>query len=373
MASVAEYFALKKAANPGERDVKGISTMMALNAQNKDPYGMSGLANLPLSYALGRAEKTAGEYDQKEVEQSDSYMQQIMAGEQQKQAQGIKQDAMKNLIELAKSDVTAANKYLEDNKALEGAFPSGFKFSEKITKDGWMKTDPIFSDDGTTKDIYHFNLRGMAGANKKLAEQGALGVPTAQQLAGAMEPGFAFVEKGGASAAKDVNPPTLTSNIGPDANGKPVFLKNDGQPGPRAYDPSYYHPKTPPKDTGDNSGTLDLDNTISMVWKDASGKNYSQNFDIRKPEDRSMIQTLAPGVSTGFARVVAIGKNAEKKTGLKAAGAVQSSSDAFGGVRTNASGDYSGGQRQPVQQPTGGTPQITREEALAELKRRGVI
>lgn len=206
MAGVAEYFALKKAANPEDRNIKGISTMMALNAQKPDPYGIQGLANLPLSYALGKATANAGEFDQNTANQAESFMQQQLQQHKDDQLQKLKESSMKNWLELGKTDPLAANDYAAKDPILQSALPSGIRLKDKISKDGWL-TGEALSEDGTTKTTYEFNLGGMDAAKQKLQSMGITGTPTADQLAEAMPQGYVFKLSGAATPAKDAGPP----------------------------------------------------------------------------------------------------------------------------------------------------------------------
>lgn len=212
MPSLSEYFALKKAANPEDRNIKGISTMMATNANKPDPYGIQGLANLPLSYALGKANAAAGEYDQQTAAQGDAYMQQQLQQHKDDQLQKAKESAMKNWLELGKQDPAAANDYADKDPVLQQALPSGIRLKDKITKDGWI-TGETLSEDGRTKTVYQLNLGGMEAAKQKLQSMGVTGTPTVEELTNAMPPGFAFKLTGASKAAAEPKDPKLTGHV----------------------------------------------------------------------------------------------------------------------------------------------------------------
>jgi len=212
MASVAEYFALKRGINPEDRNIRGISTMMAMNANKPDPYGVQGLANLPLSYALGKSTAAAREYDEAAGVQADSYMQQQFQQHKDDQLQKAKESAMKNWLDLGKMDPEAANSLAERDPALQSALPSGIRLKDKISKEGWL-TGEVLSEDGKSKTVYQFNLGGMEEAKKRLAEKGITGTPTAEDLANAMPPGYAFKLTGASKAAGEEKSPELTGHV----------------------------------------------------------------------------------------------------------------------------------------------------------------
>lgn len=206
MASVAEYFALKKAANPNDRNIQGIQTMMGLNARNQDPYGMSGLANLPLSFALGRANRDAAEFDQNTADKADSFMQQEYQQHKEKQQGAANQAATSNLLSLLKEDVTAANDYFQNNPLLRDKFSPGFKFKEPLNKESWTTVE-AFSADGKTKNTYQLNIGGLPEAGKRFTEAGGTGAMTGDDLEKFMPAGWLVKFSGAAKTAPDPKAP----------------------------------------------------------------------------------------------------------------------------------------------------------------------
>lgn len=354
---------LKTQKNPYERAISTEAAVM--NAMPKDGgfTGLEGIGKIPLMYAMGRDTANAQAFDQQQDEGVAGYIKQRQELEQQQLRKQAQSEAMKNYIAIAKEDPAAANQLATTDPLLKDSPFGGLVLKEKMDKNNWLSLDKL-NEDGTVKTTYHVNLQGLKTASDKLAAEG-IDNPTIEQIHANMPTGFSIKTEGAAKVATD----DKFSLHGGYSNGQHATYRLDPKTGEYKVIGTAPIKASGDGGNGDGSGTADLDNTVSMVWRGPDGKNYSQNFDIRKPDDRALLQNLTPGVSSGYARVTAIGKNAMKKTGLKASAEVHSSSDPMGNVRTSASG-Y---QNPPAAQPAAATNQISREEAIAELKRRGVM